>query len=76
MRITVQQDRILKLLVKGLTSKEIGKILKIRGDTVERHIQILRYSYGVTRHDLIELYKNCDCVEIKPAKRVKNGKDS
>lgn len=40
-KLTPRQHEILGYLVKGLTNREIAKILKIREDTVEEHLNLL-----------------------------------
>ena len=40
-KLTPRQHEILGYLVKGLTNREIAKILKIREDSVEEHLNLL-----------------------------------
>ena len=47
--LTKRQQSVLQLLLKGYTSKEIGKLLSISPRTVDNHVRVIMKKVGVKR---------------------------
>lgn len=56
--LSLQQEKVLNYLCRGLTAKEIGKIMKVSDRTIETHIEILKKKLDCrTKYELIEFMK-------------------
>jgi DNA-binding CsgD family transcriptional regulator len=46
--LSVREDQVAQLILRGLMKKEIAPRLKITEKTVEKHIEAVYYKFGVT----------------------------
>lgn len=54
--ISPKESQVLKYLALGLTSAEIGRVMKISHTTVSTHIKNIKHKTGISRHALLALF--------------------
>ena len=62
--LTVRENAIVALLVRGLTNKEIAKELDLGVETVKKHLKSIFSKLGVRRRTQVVLSQLCDHISL------------